>query len=112
MGDFYTGIVFPARFQGTLIYADFLQGWMKFAVIDDPQNIKRIDFATNMLPMSEIRQASDGSIVYASITEGAIRRIRYRHDPPASQVGGALSWTWFLCLAFAALLALSRYRHV
>lgn len=77
VGDFYFGEVFPARYSGMLFYGDFIQGWMRYADVSDPANVTSVEFATDMLPMTEIRVGVDGALYYASITTGEIRRIRY-----------------------------------
>ncbi len=80
VGDFYFSDNFPIQFHGKLFYADFLQGWMRYADVDDPDNIVKYDFATDMLPVVEIRMGPDGALYYASITTREIRRIRYTGD--------------------------------
>ena len=77
VGDFYFGEVYPDNFTGKLFYADFLQGWMRYADVDDAANVISYEFATDMLPMTEIKVGADGAVYYASITTGEIRRIRY-----------------------------------
>lgn len=77
VGDFYFGEVFPEDYEGKLFYADFIQGWMRYADVSDPANVSSSAFASDMLPMTEIRVGDDGAIYYASITSGEIRRIRY-----------------------------------
>ncbi|MGQ7844199.1 PQQ-dependent sugar dehydrogenase [Granulosicoccus sp. 3-233] len=77
VGDFYFGEVFPAEYTGQLFYGDFIQGWMRVADVSDADNVSSSAFATDMLPMTEIRVGDDGAIYYASITTGEIRRIRY-----------------------------------
>lgn len=77
VGDFYFGEVFPAEYTGKLFYGDFIQGWMRVADVSDESNVTSSAFATDMLPMTEIRLGDDGAIYYASISSGEIRRIRY-----------------------------------
>lgn len=77
VGEFYFGEVFPEQYTGKLFYGDFIQGWMRYADVSDPGNVSSSAFATDMLPMTEIRVGDDGAIYYASITTGEIRRIRY-----------------------------------
>lgn len=80
LGDFYFGAVFPEQFTGTLFYGDFIRGWLRAADVSDPGNVTSAAFATDMLPMTEMRTGEDGALYYASITTGEIRRIRYTGD--------------------------------
>ncbi|MCB1755762.1 MAG: PQQ-dependent sugar dehydrogenase [Gammaproteobacteria bacterium] len=84
VGDFYFGEQFPEQYRGKLFYADFLQGWIRYADVDDSTNITEYDFAEDVLPMVEIRAGADGSLYYASIVSGEVRRIRYTGDAGAS----------------------------
>lgn len=77
VGDFYFGEIFPESYTGKLFYADFLQGWMRYADVSDPVNVRKYDFATDVLPLVELKLGADGALYYASITTGEIRRIRY-----------------------------------
>ncbi len=77
IGDFYFGEVFPEEFTGKLFFGDFIKGWLRYADISDPQNVVVTDFATDMMPMVEMRVGADGALYYASITSGEIRRIRF-----------------------------------
>lgn len=77
VGDFYFGGNFPETYTGKLFYADFLQGWMRYADVSDPANVRKYDFATDVLPLVELKLGADGALYYASITTGEIRRIRY-----------------------------------
>lgn len=90
VGDFYFGEVFPAEYSGKLFYGDFIQGWMRFADVSDAANVTSSAFATEMLPMTEIRVGDDGALYYASITTGEIRRIRYidAESPAGGTTGG------------------------
>lgn len=77
VGDFYYADNFPETYIGKLFYADFLQGWMRYADVSDPANVRKYDFATDVLPLVELKLGADGALYYASITTGEIRRIRY-----------------------------------
>lgn len=86
IGDFYFNDAFPESYTGKLFYGDFMQGWMRYADISDPLNAISYEFATGMLPMTEIKLGDDGAIYYASITSGEIRRIRYVPGSTTSDV--------------------------
>lgn len=86
LGDFYFGSAFPEEFVGTLFYADFINGWLRYADVSDPSNVIINDFATDMMPMTEMRTGDDGSLYYASATTAEIRRIRF--DGELLSVGG------------------------
>jgi len=89
VGDFYFGEAFPSNYTGVLFYGDFIQGWIHYAKLDDPNNIVSYDFAAGVLPMTEIRTGQDGSLYYASITSGEIRRIRYMPGATGSSTATA-----------------------
>ena len=88
LGDFYFGDVFPEQYTGTLFYGDFIRGWLRTADVSDPGNVTSAAFATDMLPMTEMRTGEDGALYYASITTGEIRRIRYTGDGSGQEGGG------------------------
>ncbi|ASJ72474.1 PQQ-dependent sugar dehydrogenase [Granulosicoccus antarcticus] len=77
VGDFYFGEAFPSNYSGMLFYGDFIQGWMRYADVSDPDNVTSFDFASDMQPMTEIRVGEDGALYYASIITAEVRRIRY-----------------------------------
>ncbi|MEE9320149.1 MAG: PQQ-dependent sugar dehydrogenase [Granulosicoccus sp.] len=80
VGDFYFGETFPSHYTGMLFYGDFVQGWIHYASVNNPAKVVSYDFASGLLPMTEIRTGQDGSLYYASITTGEIRRIRFEAD--------------------------------
>ena len=82
-GDFYTGTEFPESYRGSLFYADFVQGWMRYADVSDRANVQSADFAIEVPPLTQITNGADGALYYASIGTNDIRRIRY-----AGSVGG------------------------
>ncbi len=82
VGDFYFADSFPENYEGKLFYADFLQGWMRYADVSDPNDVKKYNFATDVLPLVELKLGVDGALYYASITTGEIRRIRYTSSTP------------------------------
>ena len=77
VGDFNFGEAFPEQYMGKLFYGDFIQGWLRYADVSDPDNVVVSEFATDMPPMVEMRAGDDGALYYASITTGEIRRIRF-----------------------------------
>ena len=77
LGDFNFGEVFPEEYMGKLFYGDYIQGFLRYADVSDPDNVVVNDFASDMLPMVEMRTGDDGALYYASITTGEIRRIRF-----------------------------------
>ena len=86
LGDFYFGEEFPAQYMGKLFFGDYIQGWLRYADVSDPQNVIVEDFATDMMPMVEMRTGNDGAIYYASILSGEIRRIRFTGDTSVAEV--------------------------
>jgi glucose/arabinose dehydrogenase len=87
-GGFYTGTAFPSQYRNTYFFADFVEHWIKVAVIQDnsdPQ-IKEIrDFAPTGfgegiidMEMSPI----DGAMYYLNIRTGQLRRISFGGNRP------------------------------
>lgn len=93
VGDFYFADSFPEAYRGKLFYADFLQGWMRYADVSDPANVRKYDFATDVLPLVELKLGSDGALYYASITTGEIRRIRYAEESLDNSAPNAVIFT-------------------
>lgn len=88
VGDFYFGEEFPEQYSGKLFYGDFIKRWLRYADVSDPGNVRDFAFATDMPPMVEMRSGEDGSLYYASITTGEIRRIRYTGANVVDRDGG------------------------
>ncbi len=77
VGDFYFADNFPAAYHGKLFYADFLQGWLRYADLSNADSVIKYDFASDMPALVELKVGRDGYLYYASINTGEIRRIRY-----------------------------------
>ena len=124
VGDFYTGTQFPEIWQGKLFYFDFLQGWMRAIDVDSGNPSGRINFASEVPPITHVDSSPDGALYYASVSVGEIRRIRYAlplntdtetgsetegNSPTMeSSGGGSLSaWGWLSL----AMLLVCRLHH-
>lgn len=87
-GDFYTGTEFPENYRGKLFYADFVQGWMRYADVSDRANVQSVDFATEVPPLTQMTSGADGALYYASIGTSEIRRIRHVAENTDDPDGG------------------------
>lgn len=84
-GTFYTGTSYPAQYRNRFFFCDFAGNWIKVAVTDANHNLVQIlPFAEyGEAPVCIVAEPGTGDLVYISIAEREIRRIRY--------VGGAVN---------------------
>jgi glucose/arabinose dehydrogenase len=76
---FYEGRSYPARFRGAMFFADYGQRWIHAARVDANDRVTEvIPFATEMgSPVDLATDPRNGDLVYPSLWEGAVFRIRY-----------------------------------
>lgn len=74
-GAFYRGSQFPSEFYGSYFFADYLNGWIKRL----DTNNQVFDFLAANSPV-DLKVGPDGSLYYASIFTGTIRRIEFATD--------------------------------
>ena len=82
-GAFYRKSLFPAEYQGSYFFADYLGGWIRRL---DTGNQKS-DFWNPQNGPVDLKVAPDGALVYLSIFEGAVYSITptdANHAPVAS----------------------------
>lgn len=76
---FYTGTQFPVQYRGRCFFADYGQGWIRIAEVNgSDQLVSLAPFASNLgAPVDVKNDPQTGDLVYVSITEGRVRRIRW-----------------------------------
>ncbi len=76
---FYTGTSYPAEYQGQCFFADLGQSWIKVAVVDEnDQLISILPFGTTLTqPVDLQAHPENGDLVFVTVYEGRVRRIRY-----------------------------------
>jgi glucose/arabinose dehydrogenase len=91
-GTFYTATSYPSQYRNRFFFADFSGNWIKVAVTDANHNL------TQILPFAEYAEApvcivpepGTGDLIYISIAEQELRRIRYTggssNGPPVAVV--------------------------
>jgi len=80
---FYEGSGFPSTYQGQLFFSDYGDSWIRTAVIDSlDQLVSNEIFASGLAqPVDLALDALTGDLVYVSITQGSLRRIRSTLGP-------------------------------
>lgn len=77
-GVFYNGNDFPANFRGTYFHADYGQGWIKNIVFDANHRPVQVNhFASGGRPVFIATHPTEGSLYYADIAAGVVRKIFY-----------------------------------
>jgi PKD repeat protein/glucose/arabinose dehydrogenase len=76
---FYDGTSFPVTYHGKCFFADYGDNWIRVADIDAQDQLIGIEpFASGLAQPVELRvDPATGDLVYVSITQGAVRRIRF-----------------------------------
>lgn len=75
---FYNGTQFPAKFQGSYFFADYVNGFIKaLGSTNTAQN-----FATGVPAPVHVRDGKDGALYYLSIQNGTLVRISYGATSP------------------------------
>ena len=90
---FYTGNTYPSQYQGALFFADYGAGWIRAARVT-PSNtlIDILDFATGAAGVVDLEtDPASGDLLYVSIVDNEIRRIRFdpTNLPPSAQASGS-----------------------
>lgn len=89
--SFYTGTSYPPQYQGACFFADLGQHWMKVATVDAADQVLSIAPFGEVLnfPVCVESHPGNGDIMYISIVEGTVRRIRYTigNFPPTAVAG-------------------------
>ena len=79
MGPIYEGTQYPSEYRNKLFYADFEQGWMAFAEIDENDNfISQTVFSSDVGGVVDIiYDPVSEYIYYVNLFDRAIYRLRY-----------------------------------
>ncbi len=103
VGEFYTGTIYPAEYQGALFIEDYNEDWIKYLTFDRRGNATVHDFASDLSPPGSgpvhLTVGPDSNLYYVTYTTktAEVRRIRYtaggNHSPivrttAAPTVGG------------------------
>src|SRR5678810_1000925 len=74
---FYTGTSYPPIYQGSYLFSDYGQSWIRLAVPDASDNITQFQtFGTDMdNPVDMVADPISKDIYYVSISTGKVRRI-------------------------------------
>ncbi|ADB40856.1 PKD domain containing protein [Spirosoma linguale DSM 74] len=86
-GAYYTGTQFPAMYQNTLFFTDYVEGWIKSIVLHDEgdhhiheiKDFASLGFDTNILDLKV--NPRDGSLYYVRL-DGVVSRISYGGNQP------------------------------
>jgi hypothetical protein len=90
-GDFYTGVTYPAQYQGALFFADYVLGWVKYLTYNSGTNSWTVNnFATGGSSIIGMRAGPSGDLYYLVFVsdndrDSEIRRISYApgiNQPP------------------------------
>ncbi|MCU1328810.1 MAG: hypothetical protein JWN34_4180 [Bryobacterales bacterium] len=83
-GVFYTGLNYPAQFQGAYFFGDYAQAIIRYLKVDAANNLVSgpTDFLFNGDGPVSINQGPDGNLYYLAIVKGELRRINYVGGTP------------------------------
>ena len=82
MGDIYTGDAYPEEYRNAIFFADFMRGWIRYAILGADGTTAVHEF-TGQLGGSggivQLRQGPDGSLYYVLMggEDSQVRRLRY-----------------------------------
>ncbi len=76
---FYTGTSYPPEYHGRCFFIDLGQSWMKVATVtEDDQLVSIQPFGETLtLPVDLQTHPENGDLVFVTVFEGRVRRIRY-----------------------------------
>ena len=88
MGPVYHGSMFPADYQGSILFGDYARGFIKRATLDANGAVTGVqDFDTQAGAVVDLKVAPDGSLYYITYYPGALYHITYNtqsHTPTAA----------------------------
>ncbi|MEQ8838083.1 MAG: PQQ-dependent sugar dehydrogenase [Lacipirellulaceae bacterium] len=90
VGDFYTGDVYPSRFQNQLFYTDYGEPTFRSLEIFADGSVQRSNLGAQMPGAVEMSLAPDGLIYYADNRNGTIGRMQFT---PTNQAAAAQAAT-------------------
>jgi glucose/arabinose dehydrogenase len=87
-GSFYTGTLYPAKYQGAYFYGDYgvSPSVIRYITVDASNKLTGgpFEFAANCDGPVSIEMGPDGNLYYAAINTGELRRIRDPNSPPTA----------------------------
>src|SRR5262245_3024826 len=97
-GVFYGGQIYPRIYRNQYFFADFVQGWIKYAIVDENDGIVSVaDFAQFAAgPVDLAVDPTTGDLYYVAIYTGQVRRIRWTgpvtgNAPPVANAGATIT---------------------
>lgn len=102
-GAFYKGNQFPADYDGSYFYGDYVQGFIKRLTAGN----QSVDFLQNATSPVDIDIGPDGSLYYLSIRTGEVHKVQYvkygqNRDPVAQMTANPISGASPLKVTFDA----------
>ena len=93
-GPIYRGSMFPADYQGDLIFADLAQGVIKRIEFDAEGNRAGVkDFDSNVPWIADMKVAPDGSMYYVAFFPGRLYRVTYDTANPTPSASASADVT-------------------
>lgn len=89
VGDFYTGDVYPSRFQNQLFYTDYGEPTFRSLEIFADGSVQRSNLGAQMPGAVEMTMGPDGLIYYADNISGRIGRMQFTPTNTASALMAA-----------------------
>ncbi len=78
VGDFYTGVAYPAAYQDGLFFYDFNQQSMSTISFDAQRNVQQVTpFATSTGGIVQVSRGPDTNLYWMDIFSGSLSRLRY-----------------------------------
>lgn len=93
-GTFYRGVLYPARYREQYFYADFSQGWIRYATLDTAgHRLAVTSFATGVPGLVDLQtDPVSGDLVYVDLYGSRVVRVRYTgvlgNSPPVAHAAG------------------------
>ena len=76
MGDVYRGGNFPSQFEGAILYADYVRGWVRYLTTDASGNITGdYPFASDAGVIVDLAQGPDGAVYFVDLFGGVQRYV-------------------------------------
>jgi glucose/arabinose dehydrogenase len=95
-GVFYNATAYPSAYQDAYFFGDSSLGFLRYLRVDANDSLVGTvgEFATGVAGPVAIELGSDGSLYYAAVNGGELRRIRYRPTQPDAAVTYISNMTW------------------
>jgi glucose/arabinose dehydrogenase/uncharacterized beta-barrel protein YwiB (DUF1934 family) len=77
-GEVYRGQQFPEQYRGAYFFGDYAKDWIKYMTFDSNGDVENVaTFADDANNVVHITTGPDGSLYWASISDGTIHRVDY-----------------------------------